>query len=127
LKIAAEFLFPYLTAIFNRSLSMGIYPDDWKMAIECCPSSKAEKRVYDRGNYRPISIISAIAKVSGRLVYDKFYTYLTSNQLINSYQSGFRPTYSTLTSLQETTNNWCVNIDRGLLNGVVYIDLKEGL
>ena len=32
LKIAAEILSPSLTAIFNRSLSMGIYPDDWKMA-----------------------------------------------------------------------------------------------
>ena len=32
LKIAAEILSPSLSAIFNRSLSMGIYPDDWKMA-----------------------------------------------------------------------------------------------
>ena len=44
LKIAAEILFPSLTAIFNRSLSMGIYPDDWKMA-RVLPILKAEKRV----------------------------------------------------------------------------------
>ena len=25
----------------------------------------------------------------------------------------------------ETNNNWCVNIDRGLLNGVTFIDLKK--
>jgi hypothetical protein len=31
LKIAAEILFPSLTAIYNRSLSMGIYPDDCKI------------------------------------------------------------------------------------------------
>ena len=79
----------------------------------------------DLGNYWPISIISAIAKSFGRLVYDQFYTYLTDNQLINPYQSGFRSNYSTLTSLLEATNNWCVNIDRGLLNGVVFIDLKK--
>ena len=30
LKIASEILSPSLAAIFNRSL--GIYPDDWKMA-----------------------------------------------------------------------------------------------
>ena len=95
LKIAAEFLSSSLTAIFNRSLSMGIYPDDWKMARVLPIFKSGEKS--DLGNYRPISIISTIAKVFGRLVYDQFYTYLTSNQLINSYQSGFRPTYSTLT------------------------------
>ena len=25
----------------------------------------------------------------------------------------------------ETNDNWCVNIDRGLLNGVIFIDLKN--
>jgi hypothetical protein len=28
-------------------------------------------------------------------------------------------------ALLETTNSWCVNIDNGLLNGVVFIDLKK--
>ena len=81
----------------------------------------------DLSNYPPISIISAVAKVFGRVVHDQFYTYLSSNHLINSHQSGFRPKYNTLTSLLETTNNWCGNIDRGLLNGVVFIDLRKAL
>jgi hypothetical protein len=41
------------------------------------------------------------------------------------YKSGFRPNHSTLTALVEATNSWCVNIDNGLLNGVVFIDLKK--
>ena len=89
LKMAAEILSPSLTAIFNRSLSMGIYPDDWKMARVLPIFKSGDKE--DIGNYRPISIISAISKVFGRLVHDQFYTYLSSNQLINpAYQSGFR-------------------------------------
>ena len=32
---------------------------------------------------------------------------------------------STLTALLETNDNWCVNIDRGLLNGVIFIELKK--
>ena len=44
---------------------------------------------------------------------------------LHAYQSGFRPTYSTVTALLETTNNWCVNIDKGMLNGVIFIDLKK--
>ena len=48
-----------------------------------------------------------------------------NNNLLSNYQSGFRTTYSTVTSLLESTNNWCVNIDKGLLNGVIFIDLKK--
>ena len=106
LKMAAEILSPSLSAIFNRSLSMRIYPDDWKMARVLSTFKSEDKDDVD--NYRPISIISAIAKVFGRLVHDQFYTYLSSNQLINPYQSGFRSTFSTLTSLLESTNNCMV-------------------
>ena len=59
LKMAVEILSPSLSAIFNRSLSMGIYPDDWKMA-RVLPIFKSGDKD-DIGNYRPISIISAIA------------------------------------------------------------------
>ena len=50
---------------------------------------------------------------------------MINNELLSEYQSGFRPTYSTVTALLETTNNWCVNIDKGLLNGVIFVDLKK--
>ena len=123
LKIAADILSPSLTKLFNRSLSKGIYPTDWKMA-KVLPIFKNGKKC-DLSNYRPISIISAVAKVFGRTIYDQFYSYLTSNNLLSNYQSGFRASYSTVTALLESTNNWCVNIDKGLLNGVIFIDLKK--
>ena len=40
-------------------------------------------------------------------------------------QSGFRSIHSTVTALLATTNNWAINIDNGLLNGVLFIDLKK--
>ena len=33
--------------------------------------------------------------------------------------------HSTLIALLETTNNWSINIDNGILNGVLFIDLKK--
>lgn len=33
----------------------------------------------------------------------------------------------TLTALIEATNSWSVNIDNGLVNGVIFIDLKKNL
>ena len=47
------------------------------------------------------------------------------NDLLTSCQSGFRSLRSTLTALLETSNNCRVNVDKGLLNGVIFIDLKK--
>ena len=38
---------------------------------------------------------------------------------------GFRSWHSALTALLETSNNWCVNIDKGLRNGVIFVDFKK--
>lgn len=38
---------------------------------------------------------------------------------------GFRKTHSTQTSLPNTTNKWYLNMDKGYLNGVVFLDLKK--
>ena len=53
-------------------------------------------------------------------------TYLEENEILTKYQFGFRKIHSTLTSLLHATNiNWLVNIDKGLINGVVFLDLRK--
>ena len=86
---------------------------------------RVKLRTTELSNHRPISIISAIAKIFGIIVHDQFYSCLINNQLLSEYMSGFRPSYSTVTALLETTNNCCVNIDKCLLNGVIFIDLEK--
>ena len=46
-------------------------------------------------------------------------------KLLSKYQSGFTPMHSTLTALTDITDNWYVNIDDGLTNAILFIDLKE--
>ena len=50
---------------------------------------------------------------------------LNGNQLLFSCQSGSTLYTVTLTALLEATNNWSVDIDDGLLNDVVFIDLNK--
>ena len=60
-----------------------------------------------------------------KIIYDQFFAYLNGNDLLVSCQSRFRSLHSTLTSLLEASNSWSVNIDNGLINGVIFIDLKK--
>ena len=64
------------------------------------------------------------AKVFERIVYDQVYRYLTENKLLCCYQSGFRTLHSKVTALIEATDSWSLNIDRGFVNAVVFLDLK---
>ena len=59
----------------------------------------------DLNNYRPISVISVIAKVFERIFYDQLYNILTNEDIISNHQSGCRSLHSTLTALLEATDN----------------------
>ena len=76
-------------------------------------------------NYRPISVISAVAKVFEKLVYRQLSEFLDNYQLLSTNQSGFRTHHSTETTLLCSSNQYLVNMDRGLINGVLFLDLKK--
>ena len=48
-----------------------------------------------------------------------------SYRLLCCYQSGFRTLHSTVTALIEATDSWSLHVDRGLVNAVVFLDLKK--
>ena len=79
----------------------------------------------DVNNYRPISVISIIAKVFERIVYDQLCSFLASEEIITNQQSGFRSLHCTVTALLEATDSWTFDIDPGNVNAVVFLDLKK--
>ena len=123
LKLAAPVIYKQLTDLFNLSLKSREYPDDWRLA-KVSPVFKAGER-NDPNNYRPISVLSTISRVFEKLVYEQIYNYLIKNNILDTRQSGFRSLHSTVTALLDLTNQWCFNIDRGLVSGVLFLDLKK--
>ena len=66
-----------------------------------------------------------IAKIFEKIIYDQFYKYLSVNNLLSNCQSGFRALHSTVASLLNSADKWRFNIDKGQINGVVFVDLKK--
>ena len=46
---------------------------------------------------------------------------------IYKYQSGFRPKHSMETAVLNASNRWFFNIDQGMYNLVVFLDLRKAL
>ena len=88
------------------------------------PLYKKDDRT-DAQNYRPISVLPAISKICERVVYDQLYRYLNSNGLLTKDQSGSPSLHSTVTALLHLTNNWYLNIDKGMTNLIVLLDLAK--
>ena len=78
-------------------------------------------------DYRTISVIPAVTKMFEKIIFDQLYACLNDNNLLSHCLSGFRSLHrpNTLTALPEATNDCCVNVDNEMLNGVVFVDLKN--
>ena len=112
-----------LTHIINLSIRSGCFPEEWKIS-QVLPLYKEDIKS-DPNNYRPVSILPVVSKITEKVIFKQLYEYLTDNNLLPVSQHGFRPMHSTLTALLEVTNNWYLNIDDGLLNSVLFLDFKK--
>lgn len=123
LKESAPVIAPSITNIINKSLSKGFFPNGWKVA-KVIPLYKGNDRD-EPSNYRPISVLPILSKICERAVFNQLYSYFSIHNLLTKYQTGFRPLHSTLTALLDATNEWYMNMDEGLTNLVVALDLAK--
>ena len=59
------------------------------------------------------------------MTFNQVYEYFFTNDLLSKFRSGFRPFHSTVTALLDAVNEWTCNIEEGLINAVVFLDLAK--
>ena len=123
LKETAQEMSLPLSLIYQKLLNEGVCPDEWKCA-NVTPIHKKGDRT-DPGNYRPVSLTSQVCKVLESIIVDKISEHLTSNELLNEAQHGFREGRSCLTNLLETLEQWTEIIDEGDAVDVAYLDFRK--
>ncbi|CAB4003657.1 Hypothetical predicted protein [Paramuricea clavata] len=107
----------------NITAKLGIFPDNLKVARVSPIYKEGNKK--ERGNYRPISVLTAVPKLFEKLVCIQLTDYLNANDILSPCQPGFRQNHSTMSSLLSNSDSWLVNMDAGLVNGVVFLDLRN--
>ena len=123
LKCSKNVISQSLADIFNASIQSGIFPDDFKIARVTPIFKEGEKG--DVSNYRPISILCIVARVSEKLLYNQPHQYLVQHNILYSDQWGFRSLHSTVLALIDCTDNWKLNIDKEKINSTILLNIKK--
>ena len=79
----------------------------------------------DPSNYRPISILPIVSKVTEKHVTKHLFGYLNKYKLLHEAQSAFGKHHSCQTALIKLINGWLSHIDKGNIVGAIFFDLKK--
>ena len=97
LKLNSQHLAIPLSMLFNQSVNSGVFPQVLKQAIVIPIHKKGSKE--ELSNYRPISLLNIFSKIFEKLMKEFLLNYLTTKNIINSSQYGFRSGISTFDAL----------------------------
>ncbi|CAB4011690.1 Hypothetical predicted protein [Paramuricea clavata] len=106
------------------NIPISFIKDDVEKLANVTPIFKSEDRS-SMDNYRPISVLPALAKIIERVVHRQLSIYLEENCLLSSNQFGFRKGRSTQQAVTYFSDHIRDCMDKGEYYGAVFIDLKK--
>jgi hypothetical protein len=123
LKYSSDLIIQPLTYIFNQSLVSAVVPDALKVAKVIPLFKKGDTSL--PGNYRPINLLSIFDKLLEKLMHARLYSFLSKNNLLYTYQFGFRKGHSTSLALIEILDRVKHDLDCGNYVSGIYLDLSK--
>ena len=124
LKQCCAELLPIITSIINGSLSSGVFPSEYRLALVRPIIKKCTLDPEILKNYRPVSNLHYISKLIEKVVADQIDLHLENNDMLDPYQSGYRKHHSTETAMLNITNDMLQMKDYNLSTALVSIDLS---
>lgn len=113
------------TALFNKCLSTGHFPNPWKVAtIKFLPKpGKPNYKVID--NYRPIGLLSVFGKILEKIIVDRILYDLRQRGQLSNQQYGFTPQRSTINAVADAID-WITKYKKSKQHvTAVFMDIKN--
>ena len=121
-KIAEEIAAPF-THLVNKIIETGKFPSVFKTAIIKPLHKNGDCR--EVTNYRPISLITNLAKVVEKIIKIRIVKFLEKYNVISDRQFGFRSGKSTQDAISSLTNEIYKAMDLSKPTLCVFLDLKK--
>ena len=109
--------------LLNLSFSEVVLPSILKI-YKVIPIYKKDSQL-NCSNYRPISLLSNIDKILERIMYNRLYKFLETNNLIYSLQFGFRQKHLTSHALIHLTDKIREQLDKENSACGIFVDFQK--
>ena len=110
-----------LAALYQACLTQNKWPKIWKRANVVAIHKKNRKT--SPQNYRPISLLSILAKVYERILVKNITNFFDTHHLISNRQFGFRSKRSVSDLLLQLTTTWQKSLENGKDTCVIALDI----
>jgi len=124
LKDVADELAPSITRFVNLSITTSNFPSEMKKALVTPLLKKPTLDTEILKNYRPVSNLSFLSKLTERVVAKQLSSHMVQNNLHAPVQSAYRPLHSTETALLRVLNDMLISVDEGKGVILVLLDLS---
>lgn len=114
---------PIIVHLANICFETGTFPSLLKTSV-VTPIHKGGNGE-DVNNYRPISVITVLAKILEKLLNIRLLNYLDQHKILSASQFGFRKGISTEDAVSSLTSFVINNLDKGTKCASCFIDLKK--
>ena len=123
LKMAIDFVAPYITHIVNCSFKYNRFPDRWKHAIiKAIPKNDNPEAPSD---FRPISLLPAISKIIEKIAFSQMCTFFKSSSSLDQLQSAYKQFHSTTTALLTICDDVYKAIDKSMVTVLLLLDYSK--
>ena len=123
MKWGFQELAPSLVRLFNYSLVTCQIPNIWKTAHVIPIFKKGDKQ--EVSNYRPVSLLSVVSKCFEKIIFKHMFNFLSMNNILTQWQSGFTPGDSTVKHLITLYHLLADAIDHKKYVRIVFCDISS--
>ena len=113
-----------LAELFKKCLKKSCFPDCWKVS-SVVPVFKHVGKRSTAKNYCPVSLLSVVSKVFGKLVNNRIVGHLEKFGLFSDFQYGFRSCQSTADLLTVVSDRIARAINRSKATQAVALDISK--
>ena len=123
IKECKNVISPILTIIFQKSLTSGTIPSDWKHANVCPVYKKGDK--HDPKNYRPISLTCICCKLCEHIIASSLMKHLEDSNMLYDLQHGFRSSRSCETQLISFVQDLAQSVNKNIQTDLIIMDFAK--